>query len=149
LHLGLALRLFQVETNRIRRLGAYREWILNCAEFPTVEVTFQAEGRTPLRVRMDCTGSPSEPVSFHLLKADGTALPPGPSPEIHPNPTGVLHVGPHTREARPFICTPGSREYHTHDSHLEVSWDSYRARDGFNPTGMLTQVWRAWQKGSG
>ena len=117
--------------------------------YPLIEVTFFAADRTPIRVRMECAGSPREPVSFSLLRADGSPLPTGTSPEVHPNPTGVLNGGPHSAEPRPFVCTPGSREYHTHESHLNESWDSYRTKDGFKPAAMMTQVWRAWQKGTG
>jgi len=148
-HEGLARRLFEIEAGLVRRLAPSRDWLVHGTEYPAIEVTFQANNRTPLRVRMDCTGSPREPVLFELRHADGTPLPPGLSSEIHPNATGVLNPGPHPAAPRPFVCTAGSRDYHTHDSHLDVSWDSYRARDDYKPAAMLTQVWRAWEKGTG
>lgn len=149
MHDGLSRHLFEIEAHIVRRLAPGRNWTLHTDSYPMIEVTFSAVDRTPLRVRMECIGSPREPVSFLLLRADGSLLPAGPSPEIHPNTTGVLNGGPHSSEPRPFVCTPGSREYHAHESHLNESWDSYRTKDAFKPAAMLTQVWRAWQKGTG
>jgi hypothetical protein len=43
----------------------------------------------------------------------------------------------------------GSREYHTHSSHLSDSWGPRRTDPRFTLFGIVTQLWHAWLKGTG
>jgi hypothetical protein len=40
----------------------------------------------------------------------------------------------------------GSREYHTHESHISDIWDNYRGMPEFSLGGIITQLWNAWLK---
>jgi hypothetical protein len=40
---------------------------------------------------------------------------------------GVPH-SLHPVTGKPFVCIQGTAEYHTHPSHVDDSWDRYRAR---------------------
>ena len=40
----------------------------------------------------------------------------------------------------------GSREFHTHPSHLNEQWAQYRGQDGMGLIGILMQVATAWRE---
>ena len=125
-------------------LAEVRGWHLHSTTFPTLECTFTAPGRTPIRLRLDYSDWNDQPPSILLLDSSGQQLTTLPA-----NPTGVFNSGPHPKLGRPFICMVGSREYHTHDSHLTDHWEQHRNKVVATPGGLLTQLWHAWLKGSG
>jgi hypothetical protein len=134
-----------------QKLAASRGWIIHEITYPHLDVTFTANQRTPLRLHATCHEWNSEPPSIKLLSAAAIPLQstnPSP-PEISPNNTGVFNASPHPVTGLPFICSPGSREYHTHSSHTNDLWDTYRRRSGYDLGGLLTRFWHAWLKGTG
>src|SRR5262245_53654496 len=125
-------------------LAQRRQWIFHSLAFPAIDCSFTAGGGTTLRVRFHCDEWNDLPPSITLHAADGAFLTTAPA-----NPTGVFHAGPHPLTNRPFICMRGSREYHTHPSHLGDLWENAKNGSSFTLGGILTQVWNAWQKGTG
>ncbi len=125
-------------------LAQRRQWIIHALEFPTIDCSFTAAARTPLRLRFMCNDWNDLPPSITLHAADGSFLMAALS-----NPTGVFHPGPHPITNRFFICMRGSREYHTHPSHVSDPWENLKGTSSYDLGGILTQVWRAWQKGTG
>jgi hypothetical protein len=151
MHTLASQALFQTQVEHISaKLASSRGWLVHKLEYPYVDLSFTADGRTPLRLCADCSEWNSEPPSIRLLSAAGVPLPSNPPPaEISPNRTGVFNVSQHPTTGLPFICSPGSREYHTHSSHINDHWDAYRRQTGYDLGGLLTRYWHAWLKGTG
>lgn len=43
-------------------------------------------------------------------------------------PKGPGMVDRHYETGKPFLCRPGTREFHSHIQHLDEPWDRYRGR---------------------
>ncbi len=43
-------------------------------------------------------------------------------------PKGPGMVARHYETGKPFLCRPGTREFHSHIQHLDEPWDRYRGR---------------------
>lgn len=122
-------------------LCGLRGWVLREAEYPMVVVDLTGAGRTSLRLIVDCTGFPGTPPSITFANDNGVPL------RVVPvAPGGQFHQGPHPQTGLPFVCMRGSREYHTHTSHIGDCWDNYRGTAEFTLGGIVTQVWNAWLK---
>lgn len=119
---------------------AAQNWLLHSADFPIIDVTFL--GGKPLRVKLQCDQWPELPPAAELLAPDGIAPARG-------LPGGVFHPDAHAQTQKPFVCMRGFREYHTHPSHLNDHWATYRAEDGMNLPGLLAQLSRSWRKAVG
>lgn len=117
-----------------------RGWTLNSADFPVLDVTF--ESKSSLRVQLRCDQWNELPPSAQLLRQDGNSWTVGLR-----GPT--FHQDGHPTTGRPFICMVGSREYHTHSSHLGDHWSNYKDQDGMNLLGLLDRFNRAWRKEMG
>jgi hypothetical protein len=143
MHPAAAKALFDEEVaNFTAALAARRGWVLHALDFPLIDCSFTAGGRTTLRLRLQCDDWDDLPPAISLHNADGiflTTVPKSP----------VFNIGPHPLTGRPFICMRGAREYHTHPSHVSDPWVNLRGHDSYKLGGILTQLWNAWQKGSG
>jgi hypothetical protein len=117
-----------------------RGWTVHEASFPVLDVTFESE--KPLRVRLQCDDWNDLPPSVQLLNPDGSEW-----TAALPHPT--FHLDKHPTTGRPFICMIGSREYHTHTSHISDHWANYKNQDGMNLPGLLDRFNRAWRKAMG
>jgi Predicted metal binding domain len=122
-------------------LCSRRGWILQVAEYPQLTVDFTRASRPSLRLVVECANFPSVPPAVALANDNGEML-----LQVPALPGGQFHQGPHAKTGRPFVCMRGTREYHTHESHLTDSWDNYRATPEFSLGGILTQIWNAWMK---
>jgi hypothetical protein len=121
-----------------QRLVELRGWIIHQISYPVIDITFNKEGRAGFRVRLLCQDWDGKPPSVELLSVDGNYL-------IRlPQGSGVLNSGHHLITRRPFICSPGSLEYHTHPSHIADRWENYKNRSGFDLGGIISQIWSAW-----
>jgi len=125
-------------------LAQRRQWVLHSLAYPLIDCSFTATGRATLRVRLMCDEWNDLPPSITLHAADGSLL-----NQALTNPTGVFHPSPHPVTNRFFVCMRGSREYHTHPSHVNDPWESLKNSGNYTLGGILTQVWHAWEKGSG
>lgn len=138
---SLSKVIFEKETSGFSdRLLEVRSWIINEKLFPNLDVTFHSMERKPLRIKMICENYNEEPASIQLLNEDGSFLLKAPIGH------GVINTGLHHITNRPFICSPGSKEYHIHCSHLNDSWESYKGQPGYDLGGILTQIFNAWGK---
>jgi hypothetical protein len=141
-HESLSRRLFEDAVALLTpSLCASRRWRVVEASYPILDVEFNAPGRTTMRVHLTCEGWNGQAPSAALLAADGTALTQPPT-----TPRGQFNHSPHPTTGRPFVCMVGTREYHTHPSHLGDLWDNYRERPAYDLGGIVTQLWRAWQE---
>jgi len=123
------------------RLLELRGWIVNSLDYPTVDITFTAPARRPFRVRMIAKDWDTSPPAIELLSASGEYL----TTITTPKGSGVINAGLHHNTQRPFICTPGSLEYHTHQNHVGDKWENYQRKSAFDLGGILTQIYSAWR----
>lgn len=145
MHPAAAKALFDEDVSTLSAaLAQRRGWEFHSLEFPLVDCSFAAPNRTPLRLRFTCDNWNDLPPEITLHATDGTLLT---APLT--NPTGVFHPSAHPAVNRLFICMRGSREYHTHPSHVADPWESLRGHTNYTLGGILTQIWNAWLKGSG
>jgi len=119
-------------------LCAARGWMLHTVEYPVVDVAFCAPGRTTLRLLVRAEDWNGQPPSIELQAADGTPLTKAPVA-----PGAQFHQGPHPSTGKPFVCMRGSREYHTHSSHLTDLWSNYRELPEYTLSSIITQVWNS------
>ena len=137
-----AKTLFEAQCAMIpERLLSLREWHVYDTTYPMLEIGFRGKTRAELRVQMRCDHWNEQPPSVRLLGASGQLL-----TAIPRDPAGIFNQGPHPQTRVPFICMRGSREYHTHPSHLTDDWGLCRNQSGYDLGGILTQIWRAWRK---
>ncbi len=137
----LSKAIFEKETKELNGRGAQvRSWIVNELNYPIVDITFTRAGRKPFQVKMKCQDYDELPSSIEFLSADGNLL------TIVPSGTSVINGGPHSVTQRPFICSPGTLEYHTHVSHVPDKWENYRGKPEYDLGGILTQIYHAWCK---
>jgi len=146
MHLALSRNLFEEQINLWPPdLAESRGWVIHAVSYPTVDISFTAIDRTTLRLSCDFSDWDELPPSIDLLNAEGVLL--AKLPQKLP---GVFNGGAHPRTGRPFVCMAGSREFHTHPSHRNETWDQCRDQPGFEDIGaILTKLWHAWQKGTG
>jgi len=137
-----SIALFEEHTRHLSGdLVEIRKWRVFSRTFPLLDVAFEAEGRRPLRVQMNCEDWNELPPSITLLAIAGEILAKAPT-----GPPGIFHQGPHPITNKPFVCMAGSREYHTHSSHISDSWENYKLRSGYDLGGILTRIWSGWLK---
>jgi len=123
------------------KLLELRGWVINTLEYPMVDITFTNTGRRPFRVRMTAKDWDTNPPAIELLSAAGEYL----TTITTPKGSGVINTALHHNTQRPFICTPGSLEYHTHQNHVGDKWENYRGKSAFDLGGILTQIYSAWR----
>jgi len=142
MHRSLSEQLFEQHTSGLSDLLLQeRGWRIVERAYPVLDVQFDAKDRVNLRVRMTCDNWNELPPSIELFAADGTQANPFPR-----DPAGVFNPNPHPITGKPFICSVGSRQYHTHSSHTNDHWENYRNHSSFDLGGILTRIWRAWQE---
>jgi len=124
-------------TDNLLRL---RGWKIHKMEYPVLDVEF-ISGPKGIRIQMVCDDWDDVPPSIQLLSTSGERL-----SAIKRDPAGVFNESRHPGTGFPFICMRGSREYHTHSSHITDHWSNYRGKSGYDLGGILSQVWRAWLK---
>lgn len=124
------------------RLAQQRGWVVHETVYPKLDCEFKDPQLRPLRLVFECDGWDSQPPSIVLCDAAGVTL-----KSLPTNPTGIFNAGPHPSLGRPFVCMRGTREYHIHPSHTSDAWDALRGHPSYTLGGILTQLWRAWQKG--
>lgn len=144
MHPTAAQALFETQVAALTpALAQRRGWVVHEVSWPMIDCSFTSPQRTTLRVRLRCENWNDQPPSIDLLDADGNYL-----TRHFSNPTSVYNMSAHPDTARPFVCMAGSREYHTHPSHLTEFWDGFKDRSSHDLGGLLTQLWNAWRKGN-
>ena len=108
-----------------------------------LEVGFRKQGVVAIRIRLRCDDWNDLPPSIEVCDPQGACV-----TSLPHNLSGILNMSAHPVTGKPFICMRGSREYHTHSSHSSDAWATIKHLDAFTLGGILTQIWRAWQKAS-
>ena len=122
-------------------LAKARRWTIHRIEFPILDCEFRHAEKPHLRLRFHCDDWNTLPPSIELLTAEGEQLAVVPG-----RVTGVFNHSAHPITGNPFICMRGSREYHTHGSHVADLWEPLRTQSNMSLGGILTQIWNAWRK---
>jgi hypothetical protein len=125
------------------RLLAARGWVIHAREYPLLDISFLGGARQELRLRLNCSDWNDTPPSVDLVSPEGDTLKSLPTLR---QGSSFFNAGPHPKTGRPFVCTPGVREYHEHPSHLNDVWSNYQSMDAFSIGGILMQLWRGWEK---
>jgi hypothetical protein len=137
-HEALARANFEQDVADLGDVAVSRyDLIVNERAYPILDVTIRHSRQLRLRMRADDWDD--QPPSIELLNPDGSAF-------TDRLPGGIFHQGPHPATGRPFICMRGSREFHTHSSHLNESWAQYRGQDGMGLIGILMQIATTWRE---
>lgn len=138
---ALSRALFEEEVEKFStELLESRGWTLFTRQFPTLEVGFSAADGARLRLRLLCDDWNDRPPSVEFRDWEGRAL-----TAIERDPASVFNNSAHPTTRKPFICMRGIREYHTHPSHINDSWDAIKSGTRFTLGGILTQVWHVWR----
>jgi hypothetical protein len=140
MHELVSSELFNQAVMHLDRIAKTRGWVFHELKYPIIDCEFQREGKIPLRLKIKCDNWDEQPPSITLLEADGTPL------KHIQNSTGVFNTSPHTVTGQAFVCMRGTREYHTHESHLTDIWESIKAQDKYTIGNIITQIWRDWQE---
>jgi Predicted metal binding domain len=141
MHEAVSRRLFEAAVAMLTSdICESRGWHIATAAYPILAVDFAAPGRVTLRVCLTCDSWDALPPSITFHSTEGTLLATLPT-----GPGSQFNNSAHPSVGRPFLCMAGSREYHTHTSHLNDPWDNYKEKAAYELGGILTQVWRAWQ----
>lgn len=140
MHESVSRALFDEQTRGLERIARMRGWTIFKVEYPIIDVGFSGASKD-IRIRMVCGDWNELPPSIEFLAPSGDYL-----TTIRTDPKGVFNNSAHPFTARPFICMIGSREYHTHPSHINDHWSNHKDTPGNDLGGILTQVWNAWEK---
>lgn len=140
MHELVSRALFEEQTKGMERIARMRGWTNFKVEYPIIDVCF-SDVNKDIRIRMVCSDWNELPPSIEFLTFSGNHL-----LSIRTDPGGVFNNSPHPTTGRPFVCMIGSREYHTHPSHINDDWSKHKDKPGNDLGGILTQVWRAWGK---
>lgn len=141
MHPSLATARFQADLEGITaELCELRGWTVFSREWPLFDIGFRSPGGRELRLALTCNDWNELAPSIALLTWNGGFL--GEMPE---STTGIFHRGGHPVTGRPFVCMAGSREYHTHPSHLDDDWSTRRSNPGYRLGEIVTQIWHAWR----
>ena len=144
MHQQLSKNLFDDQTTFCtdERLLKTRSWEVILRDYPVLIIEFTDPNKKSIRVKMNCNDWDDKPPSIEILNNEGVPLTLDQFPKGH----GVFNASAHPKTQKPFICTPGSLEYHEHSSHVADLWDNYKSKAGYDLGGILTQLWHAWRK---
>lgn len=139
MHEALAQANFERDVAALSDVAATRlNLTVHSKTFPVLDVT--VNHKRSIRFRMTAQNWDEQPPAIQILRPDGTdwteQLPSG----------SVFNQGPHDATRRPFICMRGAHEYHTHSSHVNEKWETYRGQSGMELVGILMQLAEAWRK---
>ena len=134
--------LFEEQTKHLKGpLLVARGWTAFSSAFPVLDIGFTSQGRLPIRFQLNCEDWHEKPPSVALLSWEGERL-----RSVPTGPTSVFNSSSHPVTGFPFVCMPGSKEYHSHPSHLNDHWENYKTRSGYDLGGIVHQIWLAWMK---
>lgn len=118
---------------------AHNGWRIGAYAYPILDVVFNHQ-RTSRDVgfRFHCEGWDEQPPSLVLFD------PKEPDKVLTWDqwPKGGWNAGVHPRTNGPFLCLPGIREYHTHDSHLDHKWEALRPLHTYGLRYILERVYQ-------
>jgi Predicted metal binding domain len=114
-------------------------WELAVATYPVLAVIFtHPHSRRRVGFRFVCDGWDDQAPSLTLFDPESKA-----DLTWDKWPQGGWSVGnPHPTTGKPFLCLPGIHEYHTHSSHINDSWENYKAKGSYTLGFILHRVWQ-------
>lgn len=124
-----------------------RGWIIESTIYPIVRVTFLATGVTPpvaaITVDVDFTNynicAPSvrflHPVQFTPLYIPALR-------KLQNGTTQNLMIQEHQKTKEPFLCLPGTYQYHIHPQHDGDLWDMHRYSGEGTLYFILEHIWQ-------
>jgi len=118
-----------------------RGWTVFCKEYPLFDVGFTSPKGAQLRLQVKADDWDATPASFTLLKWDGTFMTAAPASKKN-----IFNSSNHRYTGRIFICIRGTREYHTHESHVGEKWELLRGKPEYRLGELVTQIWNGWRK---
>ena len=147
---AVSLRKFDAEL-RLLSIGAAayvtaKRWRIISTDYPTLAVALRhSRSSREIEFRFTCDNWDEAPPSLTLHALDdGHELP------WDEWPKGGWHaLNKHPTTAKPFLCVPGIREYHTHSSHLGDKWDGYRRRGTYGLCNMIDRVHQKFEQSNG
>jgi hypothetical protein len=122
-----------------QELCELRSWTIFEKKSPVFDVGFASPAGSRLRLRLTADSWNDLPPKIALLNWDG-------SPMSNKPGSNIFHPGPHRDTGQAFICMRGSREYHTHESHVSDHWEPLRNLAEFRLGEIVTQIWNGWRK---
>lgn len=122
-------------------LCTMRSWTVFEKVYPVFDVGFTSPQGNQLRLRLNCDNWNEVPPAVELQAWDGIPL-----TKVPPSSTNIFNESSHPITGKPFICMRGTREYHTHESHLNDLWDSLRSLAEYRLGEIVTQIWNGWIK---
>ncbi len=137
---------FLEDLSALTRLSELRSWVVISSNYPVIDILFDSdkEDVQKLRLKIECDSWDAEPVSIELQHSNGMLMT---CDELR-RKMGVINGSAHTTTGRPFICRPGVKEFHEHDSHKKKpgdSWKNFRGKEGHNLLDIITDVWSQWR----
>lgn len=122
-------------------LCSMRGWTVFEKAYPVFDVGFTSPQGKQLRLRMICDNWNEVPPGVELQAWNGTPL-----TQVPPSSTNIFNGSRHRVTGSPFICMRGTREYHTHESHLKDPWEPLRPLAEYRQGEIVTQIWNGWMK---
>ena len=147
---AVSLRKFDAELRSLSTdaaaYAAAKCWRIIPTDYPTLAVALRhSRSSREIEFRFTCDNWDEVPPSLALhAPDDGRELPWGEWPK------GSWHaLSKHPATAKPFLCVPGIREYHTHPSHLGNKWDGYRRRGTYRLCNIVDRVHQTFEQSDG
>jgi hypothetical protein len=152
MHPELSRGLFEEQIQKILRntdLLLDRGWLFLEWEYPWLAIAVRHRNTRKIRVfKFKFNDWDDVPPSLKLVDAETGEDLPG-----NMWPTGnqsYWHSGGWISSAGitttlPFMCMPGIREYHTHQSHTSDHWENYKGKQGFDVVGIVIAVTEVFQ----
>lgn len=136
-HPLLSQEFFIKETDKLTPTFArIRNWKVLSISYPQVLIEMNSSNKETLRVLCDCSDYPTTAPSYKFMDRNNSIL-----TSIPGLNGGYINMSAHPISRSAFICAPGAREYHTHDSHKNDHWDNYRQRlDDFGLIATLSKI---------
>lgn len=136
---------FTRDVEAVRAVAGDFGWTVARADFPVLDVVVKhpKSGRA-FGFRFLCDGWDLVPPSFFVH--DPETWEPLPWERW---PQGSPFGQSHTTTHKPFLCLPGIREYHTHESHLSDHWEPFRAAGKHKLVDIVLRVKQRFGDGNG
>jgi hypothetical protein len=135
-HELVAKKRFDTDVKNLRAAAAGLGFFINGDAYPVLDVTIQHT--RPLRLVLTAPEWDQEPPSIALRNVAGQPMP-------GPFPGGIFNPGPHPTTQLPFVCMPGSKEFHTHPGHTNETWEGFRGTSAKTLTGIVMQLGQEWK----
>ena len=147
---AVSLRKFEAEVRSLNAEAAdyasAKGWTIATATYPALSVVLRhSVSNREIEFRFVCDDWDEQPPSLSLHHpGDGREL----LWEDWPKGGWVVHDS-HPSTGRPFLCLPGIREYHIHNSHLSDRWDGYRLWGTYGLLGIVDRVQQRFEDSNG